>query len=109
MVAAVSLLQEEGREVMLVCYDQPLASEYAAFHDEPMVDYAWALLLEPCAQAMKGLRSRLRTLAAILGATVLPRHCRTGWMCFIFCCKPIAKAWSARMLRVSGSGERVHA
>lgn len=54
VVEAVSLLQEEGREVMLVCYDQPLASEYAAFHDEPVADYAWSLLLEPLRSGCEG-------------------------------------------------------
>jgi hypothetical protein len=54
VVEAVGLLQEAGGEVVLVCYDQPLSSEYAAFHDEPMVDYAWALLLEPLQPGHEG-------------------------------------------------------
>jgi hypothetical protein len=54
VVEAVGLLQEEGREVMLICYDQPLTNEYAAFHDEPMVDFAWALLLEPLRAGCEG-------------------------------------------------------
>lgn len=67
MVEAVSLLQEEGREVMLVCYDQPLASEYAAFHDEPMVDYAWALLLEPLRAGHEGFALQAQDAGGDLG------------------------------------------
>lgn len=50
VVEAVSLLQDmdpDVAEVLLVCYDQPLPGDYAAFHDEPVAEYAWAALLGP--------------------------------------------------------------
>ena len=34
-------------EVLLVCYDEVLPPDYAAFHDEPAAEYAWAALLAP--------------------------------------------------------------
>lgn len=49
MVEAVGLLHdaEAGAEVLLVCYDEPLPPDYAAFHDEPVAEYAWAVRLAP--------------------------------------------------------------
>ncbi|RZJ61388.1 MAG: hypothetical protein EON49_05595 [Acidovorax sp.] len=48
IVEAVGLLQDEpanSAEVLLVCYDESLPPSYAAFHDEPATEYAWAALL----------------------------------------------------------------
>lgn len=50
IVEAVGLLQDAepgAAEVLLVCYDEPLPPGYAAFHDEPVAEYAWAALLAP--------------------------------------------------------------
>ena len=45
VVEALGLLHEGAGEVLLVCYDAPLPGAYAGFHDEAMVDFAWAALL----------------------------------------------------------------
>ena len=61
VVEAMSLLQdmEPGvAEVLLVCYDQPLPGDYAAFHDEPVAEYAWAVLLAPAHAGQKGFSLR---------------------------------------------------
>ncbi|WP_366145924.1 beta-ketoacyl synthase chain length factor [Acidovorax sp.] len=50
VVEAVGLLndvEQELAEVLLVSYDEPLPSDYAVFHDEPVAEYAWAALLVP--------------------------------------------------------------
>lgn len=45
VVEAMGLLQEGASEVLLVCYDAALPGSYSVFHDEPMVDFAWAVRL----------------------------------------------------------------
>lgn len=47
IVEAVGLLSDGVPEVLLVCYDELLPPDYAAFHDEPAAEYAWAALLAP--------------------------------------------------------------
>ncbi|MFN9473047.1 beta-ketoacyl synthase chain length factor [Acidovorax sp.] len=49
IVEAVGLLSDAQApaEVLLVCYDEPLRTDYAAFHDEPAAQYAWAVRLAP--------------------------------------------------------------
>ena len=45
VVEAAGLLYEGAPEVLLVCYDEPLPPDYAGFHDEPVAEYAWGVLL----------------------------------------------------------------
>ena len=50
VVEALGLLNDAPQgaaEVLLVCYDEVLPPDYAAFHDEPAAEYAWAALLAP--------------------------------------------------------------
>ena len=45
VVEAVGLLNEGAEQVLLVCYDAGLPPDYRGFHDEPMVDHAWAVMV----------------------------------------------------------------
>lgn len=45
VVEAVGVLNDGAAEVLLVCYDAPLPSGYDVFHDEPVSEFAWAVLL----------------------------------------------------------------
>jgi hypothetical protein len=47
MVEAAGLLHDGAPEVLVVCYDEPLPADYAGFHDEPVAEYAWGVLLTP--------------------------------------------------------------
>ncbi len=47
VVEALGMLNDGASEVLLVCYDEPLPIDYAGFHDEPVAEYAWAVLLAP--------------------------------------------------------------
>lgn len=65
-VEAVSLLADgdpETAEVLLVCYDEPLPPEYAVFHDEPVAEYAWAVLLRPHRAGGRGFTLQARDSA----------------------------------------------
>lgn len=45
VVEALGLLHEGAPEVLCVVYDTPLPAAYAQFHDEAVIDIAWAVLL----------------------------------------------------------------
>lgn len=80
VVEAVGLLSdvEQGpAEVLLVCYDDRLPSDYAVFHDEPATDYAWAALLVPLQADKEGfvlqaLGSARQGDDHVAGASALP-------------------------------------
>lgn len=42
---ALALLAQGAKEVLLVCYDEPLPGAYAQFNDGPCCPFAWAWLL----------------------------------------------------------------
>lgn len=54
VMEALGLLCEGAAEVMLVCYDAPLPAPYDRFHDEPVVPFAWAVLLTLAAPDQPG-------------------------------------------------------
>lgn len=54
VVEAVGMLNDGATEVLLVCYDAPLPSDYVEFHDEPLTEFAWAVLLGPLSPGGKG-------------------------------------------------------
>lgn len=57
IVEAVGLLNDGAQaaaEVLLVCYDEPLPPDYAVFHDEPVAEYAWAVMLAPLQPGEEG-------------------------------------------------------
>lgn len=42
LTEAAGLLADGAPEVLVVYYESPLPADYACFHDEPALDYAWA-------------------------------------------------------------------
>ena len=52
VVEALGLLADGASDVMLVCYDEPLPSEYAHFTESPAAEFAWAALLTPKADGL---------------------------------------------------------
>ena len=60
VVEALGLLHDGAPQVMCVVYDAPLPSPYDCFHDETMLDLAWAVLLslpqagQPCFALERG-------------------------------------------------------
>lgn len=58
IVEAVGLLHDGAPEVLVVCYDEPLPIDYAGFHDEPVAEYAWAVLLTPLREEQPGFALR---------------------------------------------------
>jgi hypothetical protein len=63
VVEAAGLLHEGAPQVLVVCYDEPLPSDYADFHDEPVVEYAWAALLAPLRAGEEGFALRALDVA----------------------------------------------
>lgn len=47
VVEAAGLLNDDAQEVLVVCYDEPLPDDYVRFHDEPVAEFAWSVLLTP--------------------------------------------------------------
>lgn len=66
LVEAMGLLSDGAPEVLLVCYDTLLPTEYAMFHDEPVTEFVWAVLLVPLLLGEQGfsLQSMKETLTS---------------------------------------------
>lgn len=45
VVEAFGMLHDGASDVVLVCYDEPLPGEYAQFTEEPVAEFAWAILV----------------------------------------------------------------
>ena len=63
MVEAAGLLHDGAPEVLVVCYDEPLPVDYAGFHDEPVAEYAWGMLLRPLCKDEPGFMLQAMEIA----------------------------------------------
>ena len=62
LTEAAGLLADGAPEVLVVYYESPLPADYACFHDEPVLDYAWAWRLaaaDPSPKAADAVRLAL--------------------------------------------------
>lgn len=62
LAEACALLADGAPEVLVVCYDAPLPTDYAGFHDTVACEFAWAWLVMPAKDDVVdgGVRVELR-------------------------------------------------
>lgn len=103
VIEALGLLHDGAPEVLLVCYDSVLPGAYAVFHDEPLVDFAWAVRLVSGEVGQARMRLRAAGLAEVLPTSPGPQGLPHGLDALHFLLQP----QRAALVHVHASGQWV--